>query len=309
MCVALLAPRGAFAEAPAHNDESPACTMTMRDEAKLSSEWIAAIHDAERHLAAHDDCAHVALVIVADAEGVRIVATTPGGRRAERTVTKPSSLRAIAIGLVASIPNEPFVAKSAEEPSPGESPASMSRASPPPITDAHAPNAPRLVGALTAGGRLGMPTRVFAIDFAVRGDVLVDDWFLTTGVRYAPLGFLLQSATFSGYSYSEVALELGAGRRFRVGPAIVDVAVAPAIVIMHESADLPLDLAAGTRNELRGDLLLRALFGSAKFKSALTLDFEIAPFALGAPLVADEAIPTLPNWTLGLGFGVAGDLL
>ena len=104
---------------------------------------------------------------------------------------------------------------------------------------------------------------------------------------------------------SEVVLELGAGRRLHLGQAIVDVAVAPAIVIMHESADLPLDLALGTRNELRGDLLPRALFGSAKFKSAFTLDFEIAPFAMGAPLVADEAIPILPNWTLG----VAGDLL
>jgi hypothetical protein len=159
-----------------------------------------------------------------------------------------------------------------------------------------------------AGSRIGMPTRVAVAELELRGDVFVDDWFLVATIRYAPLGFTLRRKAIPGYIYDEIQLGLGVGKRVSLGSARVDIALAPAIVIMTEEGDLP-DGTGGTAFGARLNASARIAFGQARFRPALVLDAEIAPLVLLSPVRVDPGLPPLPTWTFGLRGGVVGNLL
>ena len=300
----------AWPTAPAFAQNASArCPVTILTGDGLSASWLDAAAQLRADLATRDDCARVTLEITADGDGARLVATAANGKQAARNVAHVSSLRPLALGLVTSIPVEAPAPRPIDEaPSPLEIPPDEPIIPPVPKPPTARPK-PRLVGSLLVGSRLGMPTRVLAVDATLRADVFVDDWFLVASVRVAPAGMSLVEPSIPAYVYQEVSLGIGLGRRFYAGPVLFDLALAPSIVTMTEEGDIPADGAGGTDDELRCDLSLRALFGSTRWRPAVMIDFEVAPYALGKPVPADTMLPPFPTWTVGLGAGISGDLL
>ena len=239
---------------------------------------------------------------------MRLIASTLDGRQAERRIARSASLVPIALGLISSVPPEREA--SPPETPPEEVPPSAAELPPPEPVVSRAPvplPPPRVqveIG-VAAGVRMGFPTRVAMADLEARAAVVAGGWLVVASARFAPFGV---RAGISGYSYDEVALGLGFGRRVDLGAAALDVTFSPELVVMTEEGDAPADGVGGTESEARLDVagLLRLPWGTG-WKPTLALDAELAP--LSHALRADPALPALPTWTLGLRVGAAGNLL
>ena len=293
--------------------EDAQCTsVRVVEAAELTASWRVAVGALREELAALRECLPSTLSIAAVPGGARLTLTTPDGRRAERFVTSPGALGAVAIGLVASIPVDvrPSVLDAGAPDERPEGPTALSGTSgvqktaevPTPL----AARPVRVEAGATAGIRLGMPTRVLVPDIELRADVLVEGWFLLAAVRYAPLGVRFASPSIPGYVYDEVEVAIGAGRRFGRPPLVLDVAIATSLAVMTEEGDIP-DGTGGTTSGARIAANARLLFGRSRARVAASLYTELAPIG-GAPTV-DPALPTLPTWTVGFGLGIVGDVL
>jgi hypothetical protein len=305
---------GVLLDSPFARADDARCTSArVVEAAALTAPWRSAVDALRGDLASLRDCLPSTISIAPAPGGVRLTLTTADGRRAERFVTSPDALGAVAVGLVASIPADvaPPAADAAKAAAPDDARAVASATS---RTDG-IPAAPqatlaarpvRVDAGAIAGIRVGMPTRVLVADVELRADVLVEGWFLLAAVRYAPLGVRFANPTIPGYVYDEVVVSIGAGRRFGQPPFVLDAAIATSLAVMTEEGDVP-DGTGGTTSGARIAANARLLFGRSRARVAASVYTELAP--VGAAPTVDPALPSLPTWTVGVGVGVVGDVL
>lgn len=310
----------ALVPAHAHADE-PCARVTAPGD--LSPTWAAALDDLRKQIAllAASDCQPMTLSIVASGGGVRIVATTTDGRRAERGVGHADSLVATALGLLIAIPAQgspPLSAPPASAPSPSFRATDLPPA-PSPVADARKI---ALWTGLSGGLRLTVPTAATVVDVEARTDLLIDRWLLLATIRSA-LVSCIGSQGFDCDSYSDVSLGVGVGRRLPAGASAIDIALEPSIVAMHMEYDAVPESegesVSGTVVALRVDASARlAVPIGQRWAVTLTIDAGLAPALLANPtrleVPANIAAtagtpPAFPAWTGGLRVGASGALL
>jgi hypothetical protein len=281
-------------------------------------------------------CAHVALTVKSQGGGATIVATAADGRRAERTISQPSSLAPTALGLVASIPGDapvdawpaPVAAGAARAITAPVSRSALVSSEvvpswpspfppPPPAGDAPAAR-PGSRGDLEplalwlgfgVGGRAGRPTQLAMADLEARLDaILVGRWIVFAAVRYTPVG-ATTLFDVDNDQYHEWSGSLGAGRRLTLGPTKIDLGLAPELVAMKMEGDFSGDVVE-RRVQPRLDAWARWVVPfAAEWQVALTGDADVAPLDVAQAPDPNPRLPALPTWTLGLRLGVTGALL
>jgi hypothetical protein len=306
------------------------CGVTVVSEG-LAPTWTGAIAELRAQIGrlAGSECQPMVLSVEPSDGWARVVATTPDGRRAARTVQRPEALLATALGLLMTIPAaETDVPSTPPPPAP---PAAIP--APKAVETAPTPSPPRLpaqvypqrIGVwagLSAGLRLTAPTAVTVLDVEARGDVLFERWMLLATIRSAVISCVGQQGLDCDV-YTDVSTGIGVGRRLRAGPAEVDVAFEPSLVVMHMEYDAYAGAEAqawtGTLVTLRADLSARlALPIGNGWALTVTLDGGLAPTILANPTTLQPpagAAPTtaqpppFPAWTGGLRVGASGALL
>jgi hypothetical protein len=151
------------------------------------------------------------------------------------------------------------------------------------------------------------------LDLEGRADLFLDRWLFLASFRYVPLG-LASTQGVDDDVYREIAVAIGAGRRFSLGHgASLDVAVAPSLLAMRVETDrVPGNESA---DEFASDIDFR-LGASARlvvplagrWSLTVTADSDVSPQTLGGPRRVGTLIP-FPTWTGGLRIGAAGALL
>jgi hypothetical protein len=306
------APAGRVATALA---AAPPCAgVRIQGAPDLAPEWA----DAVRQLAAQlpqvaDSCAAMTLSVepVPDG-GVRLAAMAADGRYTERTLVRPGSLAATALGLVASIPREPATppadtgargALPPVQPAPAPSPAP----SPAPPPSGSPPRRIELWLGIEGGARIGGPSPIQMLDFEARVDAVVSAWLLSLSLRYAPsIG-----PDNSDSTYEEIEFGLGAGRRIPLGRGALDVSVVPGLATMNmqwgEDSQAP-QTGAGSAFRL-GGVARWSVPASDSWRFTVAADADFAPAGVDHTLRLGPSAPTLPVWTAGLRIGAAGALL
>jgi hypothetical protein len=319
----------AVALAPtAHAGE--ACAVAVASKS-LSPSWSEAVAELKDQIArlTSTECEPMTLSLEPIDGGLRIVATAPDGRRAERAVRRPEALVATALGLVMAIPAPevgtqgapPPLAPVPPSPTPPETPPSPTPRKP----AAPAEVAPSQVGVwagLSAGLRLTAPTGATVLDVEARGDILFERWLLLATIRSA----VVSCTGTQGLDcdvYTDVSAGLGVGRRLHAGPAEVDVALEPSVVVMHMEYDpvggSEAQAWTGTLATLRADLSARLALPLGKsWALTVTADGGLAPTILANPTRLQPPAgstttagqpPPFPAWTGGLRLGASGALL
>jgi hypothetical protein len=286
------------------------CTrVTVMEAPDLAAPW----HDAALALREQlgslepTECIALVLEISMDAGGGKVLAVRPDGLRAERRVSRPSSLSAIVLGLVASFPTSSETDAALRDASDGgfaefDAAAEVSVLAPPLGSAEPAPQVLLDVG-LSGGARFAAPTQFVMVDTELRIDVLVRRWLLIGAFRYAPTGL---SVGTSDIAYEEFSLALGVGRRVALGPAALDLAISPTIAFVAMDNDTL--VGSGTQFRLGTSARLFVPIGAA-IGVGLTLDGELVPNHLAKPLRVDPGLPPLPSWTLGARLGIVGQFL
>ncbi|AKU94867.1 hypothetical protein AKJ09_01531 [Labilithrix luteola] len=261
-----------------------------------------------------DDCQAVEITVRRDGDRVIASASTADGRRAERAIRTPSDLVPVALGLVASIPPEEEerpVATRATPPSsvaPDESkePDEKSR----PLPEPTPPSLRLSLGAAT-GVRAGFPTSAGMFEIEGFANLLARDWVVSASVRWVPYGWrFTPGPPGEQYSYQEVALGLGFGRRFTASSLVIDAIASTVLVSSTESTGEGYDSDGGFKAQVRLDAAFRLSLPITRHWSAVAvLDGELDPFHVAAPIRFDPESPPLPTWTIGLRLGASGDLL
>ncbi len=265
-----------------------------------------------------EDCVDITLVLEAAGTRGRLVAITRDGQHTEREVEEPSSLRALAIGLIAAPTPEPAPPMSNDDPlrpSAAERPPKDTEpvAEPEPARRA-TKMSPRdrslhfVLGAET-GVRMGEPTRVAMSEVVLRAHVSARDWLVGINARYAPFGARVGGSKVPGFTYSEAGMGIDLGRRVRLGLGALDLFVSPGVAITTMVGDVPDDDVGGTDYDVRVSGAARFLFPFAgSWRPSATLDAAVSPLSLGSPKSLDPVLPFLPTWSIGLRVGAAGDL-
>jgi hypothetical protein len=309
MLLVLAAPEPVFADTSCTNVE-------IRAGSGLSNEWQERVRELEDELrrAAGPECEGVSLSIQPDQGRVRIVATAADGRRAERMVTQPSALAPTVLGLVMSIPRE---TPNDQPTSPPQAGAAATRSAPRPESRTPTPSPQRSIDAwlgFAFGARAGEPASLVIVDVEGRADLLLRPWLLFASFRYTPVA-VTSSLVLDLDEYNEIALALGAGRRIEIGPAALDLGLAPELVGVTMEGDFGgLDSGGGidvreSAVQLRVDLSARWMLPLlASWRLSVTADGDFAPSELASPLRLDSRLPPLPSWTVGLRLGASGAL-
>jgi hypothetical protein len=290
------------------------------------------VDELERQLAAlpGTDCQAMTLSLTRAEGGLRVVAVTPDGRRAERTVLEPRALVPTALGLVMAIPGSPAAVGLPLEPPPSrgpppvEPPVVVNPVAPQPREPDRAPARPTAVWlGIAVGGRVASPTSILTVDIEAYATVLLGQWLLMASIRDVPTG-LVAAQGVDEDAFREVSAALGFGRRLVAGDAAIEVAVLPALVAMQMEYDFP----SGTvPREVHGgdvefglDVVARlALPLSKGWVLTLAIDADILPGNLASPTRLDVppgispssvvAPPPFPSVTSGVRVGVSGALL
>jgi hypothetical protein len=295
-------------------DDRDCASVRVFERAALPVAWHEAVETLRGDLMHLDgqSCAGMVgstLVVGSAPGGVSVLATTADGAHVERIVSTPSSLSAVAFGLLATIPTEPPPI------GPSSAPSTLSvTANPPPVE----PRAPAPAGgarnfafrvAPSVGGRFGFPTPVLMGDLVGRIELRVRDWLIIGSARYGAIAEHGGGAPIAGWFYEEAGFGLGIGRRLQLGELTCDVAVVPQLVIVNEEADVPVEGTGGSADEFRVEGLLRAIVPvGGQVRPALMVDAELTPLKLGSPTSLAPSLPPLPTWTLGMGVGIVWEV-
>lgn len=233
----------------------------------------------------------VDVFVRAGAEGGRVVATTPDGRRAERAVSTPDALPATVFGLVAAIPDE--------------SPAPPPRvAPPPPMNDAPppspAPGALDLWLGASVGTRVSKPVFLDQLEFEARAEVAGASWFAFGSMRY---GFGMGGADDDSTNYSEIGFGIGAGARFPVAKTTLDVALEPSLAwAQFNDEDEPGEHASDAQFRLGVSGRWSVPIGRA-WLFTVDCETEVSPEGLAHPVELAPDLPALPAWSAALRVG------
>jgi len=209
----------------------------------------------------------------------------------------------IALGLLAKAPEE-------REPEPAATDTVAIRSEQ--LRHVDAP--PRLVDVdvgLTTGARFGFGGPGMLFDAEGRADVVVRSWIVLASARYAANAIVPDDA-FNGYSYTELGVSAGLGRRAELGKDLLDVTLTPTIVSITAATDQ----ASGGEGDERTVAQVRltgavryVLRGSGSWRFSAIAEGDLAPKELKGPQRLGGQLPALPRWSLGLRLGVMADLL
>jgi len=291
----------------------------------LSASWAEAVVDLRKEIAQlpASDCQRMTLSLDPQDEGMRIVATTSDGRRAERIVGRAENLVARALGLLMTIPEAlpPVLTASPapERPAPSETLPVTAIAGP---ATATAPRATALWAGLSGGIRLAAPTALSVIDVEARADIIFDRWLMLVSLQSSLVSCLGQQGLDCDV-YNDVSLGVGVGRRFRLGAPDIDVAFAPSVVVMHMEYD---GTSGGEGQSLQGTEVVLRFDASARlavpvnphWALTFTLDGGLAPSMLTSPArlslpagvpAGAQPPPPFPAWSGGVRLGASGAVL
>lgn len=285
------------------------CTsVRLVERGGLPAPWRDAVDALRGELARLDPAACSSTTVVvepAPGDGAHLLVATADGRQAERALATPGALRPVVLGLLATIPGEPLPA--ARAPDPDDVPPLDHR---PAAATKEPPT--RAVGfhvAPAVDARVGWPTPVALGELAVRFELRVQDWLVLASGRYSVIGERTIGARIPGWSYDEIAVGFGFGRRLHLGELALDVAITPEVVVVTEEGNNPVDGEGGTSNEFRVQSLARVVVPvGGHLRPALLLDAELSPLTLTDPTRVIPTLPPLPTWTAGLGAGVVWDV-
>jgi hypothetical protein len=170
--------------------------------------------------------------------------------------------------------------------------------------------------------RLTAPTNLTVLDVEARADLLLHPWLLVATIRSAVVSCAGQQGVDCDV-YNDVSTGVGVGRRFETGPAAVDLAFEPSVVVMHMEYDFPAGFEGapveGTEVALRVDASARlAVPLGPNWALTVTVDGGLSPAMLvspsqlavpgGAPK-GSEGPPPFPAWMGGVRVGASGALL
>jgi hypothetical protein len=284
---------GLDAAPSAHADEPCARVVTPAD---LTAAWSSAVADLRNQIAQlpASDCQPMTLSLEPAEEGMRIVAVTPDGRRAERTARHSESLMAVVLGLIMTIPRElpgPPVAPVSSMVPALVDPNAPPPATPPPATAATtAPPRPSGIGlwaGLSGGVRLTAPLALSVLDVEARADIVFDSWLMLVTLRSALVSCLGQQGIDCDV-YNDVSIGAGVGRRFKIGGPEIDVGIEPNLAVMRMEYDTVAGAESqaieGTEAVLRFDLSARlAVPVDRHWVLTVILDGGVVPSLLARP--------------------------
>jgi hypothetical protein len=310
------------------------CARLDAPRAALPIAWERAVEDLERQLQTLPgaDCQSMTLSVEPGEGGVRVVAVTTDGRRAERAVREPRALVATALGLVMAIPGNTAAPALPAEPSP-RPPATVPAQVEPHVVNPVLPqprepdrlaNRPSAVWlGFAVGGRVASPTSILTLDIEAYANVLLGHWLLIASIRDVPTG-LVAAQGIDEDAFREVSAGLGFGRRVVAGDAAIDVAVLPALVAMQMEYDFPPGTVPSSVHggdvEFGLDAMARlALPVSKSWVLTLAIDADVLPGNVASPTRLDTpqgittrglaAPPPFPTLTSGVRIGASGALL
>ncbi|MGH7297248.1 MAG: hypothetical protein ACRELB_20080 [Polyangiaceae bacterium] len=311
----------------------PSCAQ-LSVASDLPVAWASAVEALHVRLAGLGaaDCLPMSLSIERGEAGVRIVAITPDGRRAERAVGQPADLVPVALGLVAALPplpkppepspaaSRPPVASPPASPAPPPFSARPGSASPPAPEPGRLPSvamAPplRVWLGLGTGVRLTAPQGLTVLDVEGRADLIRAPWLVFVTVRSAVLSCLGEQGVDCDV-YEDVSAGAGLARRVRAGAALLDFGVSPSLAWMHMELD-----GVGEEVSARGAVVALRLDGSARLavpfgdsvSLTVTVDAGLSPTLLASPArlssPAGGTAPPFPTFYGGVRIGFAAAVL
>lgn len=312
----------------AHADPPCARVVTPAD---LTAAWSSAVADLRNQIAQlpASDCQPMTLSLEPADEGMRIVAVTPDGRRAERTARYSESLMAVVLGLIMTIPRQ--------APGPSVPPVSSVVAlaavpnAPPPVAirpataATTAPPPPSGIGlwaGLSGGVRLTAPLALSVLDVEARADIVFDSWLMLVTLQSALVSCLGQQGIDCDV-YNDVSVGAGVARRFKTGGPEIDVGFEPSLAVMRMEYDsvagAESQAVEGTEVVLRFDLSARlAVPVDRHWVVTVIVDGGVVPSLLARPTglalpagapVGEPPPPPFPAWSGGLRLGASGALL
>lgn len=266
----------------------------------LDETWMSAARAAESELAG--ECGKSMLTLTKKSKHVVVEIVAPDGSRGERFVDRPRELLPTAVGLLASVPDEPPPEPAIELDTPAPAPPPIplfdpfpeaDRPAGPPASKIDAFDRPASLG-LTFGTRVGMPNGVLSTDVELRGDVRVDQWVVSLSGRASPSGSDLGG--HDALEYSELSVGLLVGRNFRLGGGELSILAGPRLATAtldtetHEKTKRDMTLAIATRYV--------APIGD-RIRPAVAFETEAAPLRLAGS-------SEFPAWSTSLRFGIVG---
>jgi hypothetical protein len=281
----------------------------------LSDAWRRAVAELASELSGGGPgrCAEVRLRVMPLTRGEGMLEIeSADGRTARRRVASPSELRAVALGVLASIPTEPSdvppeesaaafeVAEAAESataalPIPGIADPPR-RAAPSPLSS------PALLG-MTFGTRVGFPTRSVAPELELRGDARLSRWLVSFSGRASVAGTRLNGIDDTTPEESEYTAGALVGPWFAVAGGVLSLGGGPRFGVVIEATDAK----SRTRGDVWVELAGRYVFAVGD-RWHPTVAFEVD----GAPrrmlVAAETAGLSFPTWSAGLRFGIVGGL-
>jgi hypothetical protein len=284
------------------SDQAACPDARVRIDEPVDPSWRSAVDRLCTDFASFRDRDPSATLRVRTAEGVAIVTVSLGdGRVTERRVRAPADLRATIEGLITLPPQ-------AREPSKLPAPETTPRiphAEPTPAPTQGATKRAREsataieVGASIVGRVARSPTYVSSGASAYAG-VHSESWLLALSIRWIPIETVLQPAP-TGFEMDSAGAGFIAARRFAKNPAF-DVGATAWVVELTQSYGARSEVSR-SHTELHLGVMARALLGSGAWRESVSLDAEVAPGRFRQDTRLDDALPTLPTWSLGLGLG------
>lgn len=286
----------------------------------LPATWAEPVRDLARALAElpSTPCRTLTMSLEPAGTGATLIARAPDGATAIRAIAQPSLLVPIALGLVISIPEEQAAKSAVTQPSTNPSPPSphnevapiaatpYGRTPPPPVATG-ASHAVAVWLGVALGARMGVPSTISMADVEGRADLRFDPLLLFVSFRNVPGGFVAGQG-FDGDAYHESSIAFGVGRSFPLSPFSIDIAVAPSLVTMRLSKDLPVHAQANDVELRVGALARLSAPLSPNWRLTLALDTDVIPDFLRTAVRVDP-LPAFPAWTSGLCLGVTGAVL
>jgi hypothetical protein len=286
--------------------EEPVCEdPRVRIEGRPDERWLEAIARACAGLEAMPDSDPTSRVrLVPAGRDLIVEVALEDGRSALRRVRDPASLMTTLDALL-TLPPSPRLAEPAAPP-----------AAPPPPANEHldverpqlpAAASPRIgfeVGA-AVGGRIAGAQNYLSVAPGGFAAIRVDDWFLGIHARWD----IIQRKSdvhVRDFEMDTVGAGVSIARRFRSDVAVIDVGIAPRLLVETQSFLTESGIEdADAQTDLRVGAFTRVSLGHAQLRPFVGLDAELSPARLRRDIRVGPELPVLPSWSAGFDVGVA----
>ncbi|MBI5532145.1 MAG: hypothetical protein HY898_05500 [Deltaproteobacteria bacterium] len=294
-----------IAEARAADPASPCEAARLEVDEHIDPVWLDALATACEGLKRIPDVDPMAHVRVAPGtEGVLVEVRLTDGRAALRRVRSPSDL-ARTLEALLTVPPPAVLARAPDlvKAQPIDHTAHPSAAAPV-RADASKESEIRMdVGAML-GVRLARPPSYGSFGPAGFASLRMRSWLLDVSMRWEAIQRPMKSS-YGNLDMQTLAASVNVGRRVLAGRAALDVGLGPSFVVQSQSLEVANDEKAGSTSDLRLGGLVRMTLGASRIRWVVGLDADVSPWGARRPTRLDEALPTLPSWSVGVGMGAA----